>query len=146
MKNVIKLIDNRTAQVTKAFAKQAVIYGTEEYKLWRKFLKDFPEAKMVVKSIKKKENKKTTKNLTYKNMEDFILLQKSPRQLEAYRTVREAAKITASPYMTVVAWFKSTYNVEDFEPFIEELLNADKSAYIEESAGGARADRNINVA
>ena len=89
MKNTIKLIDNRTAQVTKAFAKQAVIYGTEEYKLWREFLKDCPEAKMVVKSIKKKENKKTTKNLTYKNMEDFILLQKSHRQLEAYRTVKD---------------------------------------------------------
>lgn len=60
------------AQVTKSFEKNARVFGTEEYKLWREFKKDYPLAKMTTKRIKKNPNKKTNKNLTYKNMETFI--------------------------------------------------------------------------
>lgn len=42
-KMVIKMISETEAQVTKAFAKNAVIFGTEEYKLWREYRKDFPD-------------------------------------------------------------------------------------------------------
>ena len=49
-KMVIKMISETEAQVTKAFAKNAVIFGTEEYKLWREYRKDFPNAKMVTKT------------------------------------------------------------------------------------------------
>lgn len=74
-KMVIKMISETEAQVTKAFAKNAVIFGTEEYKLWREYRKDFPDAKMVTKTIKKNPEKKTYRNLTYKNMELFISVQ-----------------------------------------------------------------------
>ncbi len=37
----IKMISETEAQVTKAFAKNAVIFGTEEYKLWEKTAKIF---------------------------------------------------------------------------------------------------------
>ena len=56
-KMVIKMISETEAQVTKAFAKNAVIFGTEEYKLWREYRKDFPDAKMVTKTIKKNPEK-----------------------------------------------------------------------------------------
>lgn len=71
-KNTIRYITDTEAQVTKAFAKQAVIFGTDEYKLWKAYREDFPAAKMITKSIKKNPNKKTTKNLTYDNMRAFI--------------------------------------------------------------------------
>lgn len=58
-KMVIKMVSETEAQVTKAFAKNAVIFGTEEYKLWREYRKDFPNAKMVTKTIKKNPEKKT---------------------------------------------------------------------------------------
>ena len=48
----IRYINDNQAQVTKAFAKKAQIFGTEEFKLWREYLAYYPEAKMVPKTIK----------------------------------------------------------------------------------------------
>lgn len=65
-KMVIKMISETEAQVTKAFAKNAVIFGTEEYKLWREYRKDFPDAKMVTKTIKRIQRRKLTEILLTK--------------------------------------------------------------------------------
>ena len=43
-KNAIITIDYTTACVTKAFQKQARIFGTEEYKAWKAYRQDFPKA------------------------------------------------------------------------------------------------------
>ena len=73
MKNTIRYIDDNTAIVTKAFQKKASIYGTDEFKLWREYKAQFPDAVMTTKEIKKNPNKKTsTKNMTYENMALFI--------------------------------------------------------------------------
>ena len=72
-KNTIRYIDENTALVTKAFAKNAAIFGTEEFKQWREYLTYFPNAKMATKTIKKNPNKQTsTKNMTYENMATYI--------------------------------------------------------------------------
>ena len=52
-RNAIITIDATHAQVTQAFAKQARIFGTSEYKEWRAYCQDFPGAEMVTKTIKK---------------------------------------------------------------------------------------------
>ena len=36
-KTMIKIMENNKAQVSKTFAKNAKIYGTEEYRMWREF-------------------------------------------------------------------------------------------------------------
>ena len=41
-KNVIKMMDDNQAQVSKTFAKNAKIYGTEEYRMWREFKVENP--------------------------------------------------------------------------------------------------------
>ncbi len=46
-KNAIIYINDTQAQVTKAFEKQARIFGTEQYNLWKAYRQDFPDAKMV---------------------------------------------------------------------------------------------------
>ena len=46
-RNAIITIDETTAQVTKAFQRQARIFGTDEYKMWKAYREDFPGAKMV---------------------------------------------------------------------------------------------------
>ena len=51
-RNAIITIDATHAQVTQAFAKQARIFGTSEYKEWRAYCQDFPGAEMVTKTIK----------------------------------------------------------------------------------------------
>ena len=70
--NAVKILDNGNALVTKAFAKQARIFGTPEYKMWREIKAELPDAQMVTKKIKKNPNKKTNRNMTYENMELFI--------------------------------------------------------------------------
>lgn len=120
--NVIKMINENEAQVSKTFAKNAKIYGTPEYKLWREFKAENPEYVMVVKSIKKNPNKKTNKNLTYKNMEMYISKQKDSEKLsKEYWVVRDASKLQKNPYTFVVDWFKTRFNeYNSFEQFFKE--------------------------
>ena len=128
MKNTnITVINDTTAQVTKAFMKKAVIFGTEEYKLWREFKKDFPNAQMVTKSIKKKADKKSYKNHTYNNMRLFIrtLNDKDAAEKEKeFDRQLVLSKIQKSPYKAVLAWFVETFkDNEDYnrtEIFKEE--------------------------
>ncbi len=136
-KMVIKMISETEAQVTKAFAKNAVIFGTEEYKLWREYRKDFPDAKMVTKTIKKNPEKKTYRNLTYKNMELFISVQPKKEDENGnvidYRKEFERqklmAKIQANPYKAVLAWFLATFeNYSTYKAFFEKLEEDEKVA------------------
>ena len=53
-KSSIRYIDDNTALVTKAFQKNASIFGTDEFKLWREYKAMFHDAKMTTKTIKKK--------------------------------------------------------------------------------------------
>ena len=80
-KNAIIYIDDTHAQVTKAFEKQARIFGTPEYREWRAYRQDFPTAQMVTKTIKKNTSKRTYKNLTYVNMERFLNMQPNGKAL-----------------------------------------------------------------
>ena len=80
-KNVIKMMDDNQAQVSKTFAKNARIYGTEEYRIWREFKAENPEYVMVVKTIKKNPDKETNKNLTYENMKLYISVQDNAKEL-----------------------------------------------------------------
>lgn len=62
----IIILDETHVQVTKAFAKNARIFGTAEYKTWRAVLKDLPGAEMVTKTIKIDfENNTLTMNYTF---------------------------------------------------------------------------------
>ena len=107
-KNAIIYIDDTTAQVTKAFEKQARIFGTEEYKVWKAYREDFPAAKMVTKTIKKNPNKKSYKNLTYANMELFITEQNSELLVELRKQIK-LSKVQSNPYRAVLAWFLSEF-------------------------------------
>lgn len=129
-KMVIKMISETEAQVTKAFAKNAVIFGTEEYKLWREYRKDFPDAKMVTKTIKKNPEKKTYRNLTYKNMELFISVQPKKEDengnvidyKKEFERQKLMSKVQSNPYKAVLAWFLATFeNYSTYKTFFKEL-------------------------
>ena len=104
--NTIRYIDDKNAQVSKTFAKKACIFGTEEFRLWREYKAIFPEAQMITKEIKKNPDKKTYKNLTYKNIEKFLRLQDNADNLiAAFNKQKELAAIQVSPYHAVLDWF-----------------------------------------
>ena len=136
MKNAIIYINDTEAQVTKAFAKQARIFGTPEYKLWKEYRKDFPEAQMVTKTIKKNASKRTYKNLTYANMERFLKSQDNADQLlKEFKVKKEAAAIQQNPYRAVLAWFLAKF------PKYDEY----KEFFTEQDTDGEKASANVTI-
>ena len=123
-KNAIRYISDNEAQVTKAFAKNASIFGTEEFKLWREYLTYYPMAKMVTKKIKTNPDKvNITKNMTYENMAAFIREQDDAEAVMAeFQKQINLSKVKANPYRAVLAWFKQKYsNVNDYMDYFEKL-------------------------
>lgn len=130
-KNAIITIDETTAQVTKAFQRQARIFGTDEYKMWKAYREDFPQAKMVTKTIKRNANKRTYRNLTYINMGRFISVNK-PELLKDFEDVKASAKAQENPYRAVLAWFLE--NFPDYDNYKKFFEDKDKAALEEEES------------
>ena len=114
-KNAPKFIDDTHVQVTREFAKNARIFGTPEYKMWREILQDCPEAEMVLKNIKKNPNKQNdTKNMTYERMAIYIREQKNAKTLMVeFKKQIALSKVQTNPYRSVLAWFKQTFQKYD---------------------------------
>ena len=129
----IVYVNDTTAQVTKAFQKNAVIFGTEEFKMWREYKEIFKDAVMTTKSIKKNPNQKNRRNLTFKNMVGFIQTQPNAKELmEEYETIQKRSKIQASPYQYVLSWFEGKFEgYNDLKQFMaqkEEERSAEDAA------------------
>ena len=135
MKNAPKFIDDTHVQVTKEFAKNARIFGTPEYKVWRAIKQDCSEAKMVTKTIKKNPDKKTsTKNMRYENMAIYIRTQENAEALMIeFKQQIEMSKIQTNPYRCVLAWFIQKFEgYDDYKTFFEnenKKKEAEKSIF-----------------
>lgn len=110
-KNTIIILDATRAQVTKAFAKQARIFGTPEYREWRAFLAENPGTEMVTKTIKKAKDKKNdAKNRTYEKMAEYISLQDNAEELKKeFEAQKKLSIVQKSPYRFVLNWFLATF-------------------------------------
>lgn len=114
------------AQVTKSFEKNAKVFGTDEYKLWRQFKAENPNAVMVTKKIKRNPEKKTNKNLTYDNMRTYISAQENAEKLMAqFEKEIKLSKVQTSPYRAVLAWFEKTF--EGYDSYKKYFENLDKA-------------------
>ena len=106
----LKVLDDATVQVTKAFAKAAGYYGTPEFEMWQEIKKRFPQARMVFKSIKRNPDKRTNRNMSYENMAAYIREQTEAKVLMAEFQKRvQMSKVQANPYRYVLAWFEKTF-------------------------------------
>ena len=115
MKNAPRFVDETHVLVTKMFAKNARIFGTAEYKMWKEIRIDCPNAEMVTKTIKKNPNKRVdTKNMTYENMAMFIREQKESEALMAeFKKQIALSKVQTNPYRFVLAWFMQKFTGYD---------------------------------
>lgn len=143
-KNAIIYIDDTHAQVTKAFEKQARIFGTPEYREWRAYRQDFPTAQMVTKTIKKAKDKKNdAKNRTYKKMAEYISQKENAADLmKEFETQKKLSVVQKSPYRFVLDWFLDT-----FSELKEDEDKKDKATAAEEAAPAREAadDQNDEV-
>ena len=122
-KSAPKFVDDTHVLVTKEFAKNAKIFGTAEYKLWKEIRKDCEEAVMVTKTIKKNPNKKNdTKNMTYERMAIYIREQKEAEILMVeFKKQIALSKVQTNPYRCVLAWFIQRFkNYDDYKSFFAE--------------------------
>jgi hypothetical protein len=118
-----KFVDEKHVQVTKEFAKNARIFGTPEYKLWKEIRQDCPDAEMVTKNIKKNPNKKNdTKNMTYERMAIYIREQKDAKTLMIeFEKQIALSKVQNNPYRSVLAWFIQKFeNYDSYKDFFAE--------------------------
>ncbi len=138
-KNEIRYIDDKTAQVTKAFQKNACIFGTDEFKMWREYKAMFPNAVMTTKTIKKNPNQKTRRNMTYKNMEAFIKTQSNAEKLDTeFKTIKERSKIQASPYQYVLSWFEGKF--EGYNDLTQFMAKKEEERSAEDAASETEND------
>ena len=141
-KNTIIILDATRAQVTKAFAKQARIFGTPEYREWRAFLAENPGTEMVTKTIKKAKDKKNdAKNRTYEKMAEYISLQDNAEELKKeFKAQKKLSIVQKSPYRFVLNWFLDTFPElkEDEDKKDEAKAAAEEAAPASEAA----ADQN----
>lgn len=122
-KNAPKFVDDTHVLVTKEFAKNARIFGTPEYKLWREIRQDCPNAEMVLKSIKKNPNKKNdTKNMTYERMAIYIREQDEAASLMVeFKKQIALSKVQTNPYRCVLAWFIQKFkDYDDYKTYFAE--------------------------
>lgn len=142
MKNAPRFVDDTHVLVTKAFMKNARIFGTPEYKMWKEIKQDCKNAVMVPKTIKKNPNKRVnTKNMTYPRMELFISLQDNSEELlEEFEKQKQLSKVQTDPYRYVLAWFLKTFeNYDmDYKAFFE--AQTDKDANTQNASCAADAD------
>ena len=132
-KSAPKFVDDTHVQVTKEFAKNARIFGTAEYKLWKEIKADCPAAEMVLKSIKKTTNKKNdTKNMTYERMAIYIREQDDAAILMVeFKKQIAISKVQTNPYRSVLAWFIQKFEGYDsYKSFF--AAEAEKTAQAED--------------
>lgn len=122
-KSAPKFVDDTHVQVTKEFAKNARIFGTPEYKMWKEIRQDCPDAEMVTKNIKKNPNKKNdTKNMTYERMAIYIREQDDAATLMVeFKKQISLSKVQNNPYRSVLAWFIQKFeNYDSYKNFFAE--------------------------
>ena len=125
MKNAPRFVDETHVLVTKMFAKNARIFGTAEYKMWKEIRLDCPNAEMVTKTIKKNPNKKVdTKNMTYENMVKFIREQDNAEELlKEMKKQIALSKVQTNPYRCVLAWFIQKFaNYDSYKAFFAAAI------------------------
>lgn len=122
-KSAPRFIDDKHVLVTKEFAKNARIFGTPEYKLWKEIRQDCSVAEMVTKTIKKNPNKKNdTKNMTYERMALYIREQDDATTLMVeFKKQVSLSKVQSNPYRCVLAWFIQKFaDYDSYKAFFAE--------------------------
>ena len=112
-----KFVSENEVRVTKAFLKNAMVFGTPEYKLWKEIRLDCPNAVMITKDIKRNPNKRTYRNMTYKNMVAYITVHEGANAenvLAEFEIAKASSAIQQSPYRHVLA--SKVYNNRNSNP------------------------------
>ena len=118
-----------TITITKKFYKAASVLNSPEYKEMMQLRRENPTFSIVLREIKKKEGKKSYRNLTYENMQTFIENYETDDGVRAdrikeFEKVMALSKVQPGPYAYVKNWFLKQYG-EAYKP--EEKADEDNT-------------------
>lgn len=120
MKNNYRIDYSANAIVaTKAFLEEAEIYGTEEYKILQSIRKDYPNMRVVTRSVRTNKRKSDTKGITYKYMRMFIATMDRENLITFEETILHFEKQIENKtkvFRCVRDWFLENY------PYHEEMI------------------------
>ena len=119
MTNITINTKNNTLVITKKFEKAASKFGSPEYRELKEARADFPNFKVVVRTVKQK--KETYKGLTYEYMEKYIKgHDNGGKIMEEFKimTGQTEESMKKGSYIEVKKWFLEIY--EEFEKFHED--------------------------
>lgn len=123
-----------TIVITKKFYKAASVLNSPEYNEMMQLRRDNPSFSITLREIKKKEGKKSYRNLNYENMKTFIENYETDddmraNRLKEFETVKALSNVQSGPYAYVKAWFLEKYG-KVYDPTTEEAdkNNSDKKA------------------
>lgn len=122
-------IDHINAKVilTKQFAKAASILNTPEYLTLLELRRNHPDYTFELREIRKKEGKKSYRNLTYERMEDYIITRegKGSDAHKEFEQVKKLSQIQAGSYGYVKKWFLNKYE-DEFKKKEEDKKDSSK--------------------
>lgn len=100
-----------TIIITKAFAKSAGIYGTDEYKSLKEMKSDFPEFKIEVRTAPKKTS--STNKITLVTMENYIKKHDTDgtimAKFEELKNEESGDNLRKTSFFEIKKWFFETY-------------------------------------
>ena len=101
---------NNTLVMNYKFHAASQEYGTDENKLVKAILADFPTLTVIVKAGRDVKTTNKNKRLPYANMEKHIsAYENSADLLDVFETVKALSKTAASPYKYVTDWFVAQF-------------------------------------
>ena len=109
-----------TIIITKKFYNAASVLNSPEYKEMMQLRRDNPDFTIALREIKKKEGKKSYRNLNYENMRTFIENYETDDDTRAdrikeFEKVKELSQVQSGPYAYVKTWFLKMYG-EQYKP------------------------------
>ena len=119
----------RTIEVTKAFYKEAIKFGTREYGELQEVRKDYPNFKVITKSAAK--NKDGFKGLTFEYMEKYIKEHDTDNEIMSEFNIlcgkdQEGYKVEfaeSASYGEIKKWFLNTYpQIKEYHNKLENIL------------------------
>ena len=116
MKNTLRIdFTNKAIVMDRSFAKNCENTMSEEYAHLQTVRRDYPDYKVMTRTIKRNPHKETYKGLTYEYMENYILNHGTEAEvaeaLKEYRELRLISKCHGRGlrYPTIKRWFLERY-------------------------------------
>lgn len=97
--------------VSKKFYQAAKTINTPEYKALVQLRTENPGFAIELRTIQKKEGKKSYRNLTYDHMREYIITREGEKSetLTEFKKVLKLSKVQAGQYAYVKTWFLKKY-------------------------------------